>query len=319
MPTRESLAGVSDTLRCVHTSVLGVIPVSDLRPNFRMRLLARTLRGLREQCGLSQQEAGAKLRFSDKKMSRIEQGQVPGYHELLAMLDLYGVIVSDYCDYIRMFDRAGERGWWHAYGLDDRGFVSIEAEASGVREYEIGHVPGLLQTEAYMREAFVSAREPLEGEHLENQVAVRLRRQRRLTEEPLLHLHAVIDESALRTPACDRGQLDSIIQRAALPNVTVQVIPNDAGIHSGLYSNFFVLSFPHAAEPDLAYVEYGFGSLQIEQKPEVQAATMMFEHLADLALDEPDSLALLRRVSDEAEAREASFDARAARDRHRLA
>jgi len=235
------------------------------------------------------------------------------------MLDLYGVVVPDYDDYIRMLDRARQRGWWHAYGLDDRGFVSIEAEASSVREYEIGHVPGLLQTEAYMREAFGSAREPLEGEQLESQVAVRLRRQRRLTEEPLLHLHAVIDESALHRPACDWEQLGSIIQQAALPNVTVQVIPYDAGIHDGLYSNFCVLSFPHAAEPDLAFVEYGFGSLQIEKKPEVAAATMMFEHLADLALDEPDSLALLRRVSDEAEAKEASSDARAARYRHRLA
>jgi len=54
--------------------VRGVIVVSELRPNFRMRLLARTLRGLRAQCGFSQQEAAAKLRFSDKKMSRIEQG-----------------------------------------------------------------------------------------------------------------------------------------------------------------------------------------------------------------------------------------------------
>src|SRR5699024_2452379 len=94
----ESLAGVADPLRFAHAQRLGVIRVSDLRPNFRMRLLSRTLRGLREQCGLSQQEAGAKLRFSEKKMSRIEQGQVPGYHEFLAMLDLYGIIVSDYDD-----------------------------------------------------------------------------------------------------------------------------------------------------------------------------------------------------------------------------
>lgn len=292
----ESLAGVRDALRFVYARRLGVIGVSDLRPNFRMRLLARTLRGLREQSGFNQHEAGAKLRFSEKKMSRIEQGQVPGYHEFLAMLDLYGVIVNEYDEYIRMYDRAKEKGWWHAYGLDDRGFVSIEAEASAVREYEIGHVPGLLQTEGYMREAFASAREPLEGDHLENQVAVRLRRQRRLTEEPLLTLHGVVDETALRRPACDQAQLDQIFRLASLPNVTVQVIPHDAGVHSGLYSNFFVVSFPRAVEADLAYIEYGFGSLQIEKDSEVGAARLMFEHLADLALDEVDSVALVSRV-----------------------
>lgn len=232
-------------------------------------------------------------------MSRIELGQVPGYHEFLAMLDLYGVIVNDYDDYTRMYDRAREKGWWHAYGLDDRGFVSIEAEASAVREYEVGHVPGLLQTEAYMREAFASAREPLEGDRLENEVAVRLRRQRRLTEEPLLRLHAVINESVLHTTACDKEQLSHIVARSAPPNVTVQLIPREIGLHDGLSSNVSVVSFPNNQEPDLAYVEYGFGSLQIEKEREVRAARLMFGHLADLALDEQDSLALIRRVLDE--------------------
>ncbi|WP_246258311.1 hypothetical protein [Amycolatopsis anabasis] len=45
------------------------------------------------------------------------------------MLDLYGVITPDFPDYVKLYDRADERGWWYAYGLDDRGFVSIEAEA----------------------------------------------------------------------------------------------------------------------------------------------------------------------------------------------
>jgi len=88
--------------------------------------------------------------------------------------------------------------------LDDRGFVSIEAEASRVRTYQLGYVPGLLQTETYMREAFASAPDPPEDDHLENQVAVRLRRQRRIIEEPILALHAVADETARRRPACER-------------------------------------------------------------------------------------------------------------------
>ncbi|WP_254897046.1 Scr1 family TA system antitoxin-like transcriptional regulator [Amycolatopsis sp. Hca4] len=71
------------------------------------------------------------------------------------------------------------------------------------------------------------------------------------------------------------------------------MIPRSIGSHDGLYSNFIIAGFPERAEPDLAYVEYGFGSLQIEKEAEVRAASLMFEHLADLALDDNDSRALI--------------------------
>jgi hypothetical protein len=242
---------------------------------------------------MSQEEIGQPLRFSKSKMSRVEQGYIPGCNDFLALLDRCGVIVSDYDQYVRMFDYAKERGWWHAFGLDDRGFVPVEAEASAIRTYELGFIPGLLQTEDYMRAAFAGARVPLEGDRLEIEVAVRLRRQRRLVEDPRFRLHAIVDETALRRCTCDRGQLARLIEVAAMPNITLQVIPRGIGSHDGLYSNFIVVSFPDPAEPDLAYVEYGFGSVQIEKEKEVRAATLLFDHLADLALDEHDSIALI--------------------------
>jgi len=259
-------------------------------PNYRRRQLGRALRRLREAAGMSQEEVGRPLRFSKSKMSRIEQGYIPGYNDFLALLDRCGVIVSDYEQYVRMFDYAKEKGWWQAFGLEARGFVGVEAEASIIRTYQLGFVPGLLQTEAYMHATFAGARNPFEGDRLATEVAVRLRRQRRLVEDPLLSLHAIIDETALRRQPCDREQLDHIAAMAALPNVTVQVIPASSGSHDGLYSNFIVVGFPDPAEPDLAYLEYGFGSLQIEKEQEVRAARLLFDHLADLAEDWPSEM-----------------------------
>ena len=112
------------------------------KPNYRRRQLGRTLRKLREAAGLSQEDAGRPLRFSTSKLSRIEQGYIPGYNDFLALLDRYGIIASDYDEYVRMFDYAKEKGWWHAFGLSDRGFVSVEAEASAILTYELGFVPG---------------------------------------------------------------------------------------------------------------------------------------------------------------------------------
>ncbi len=266
------------------------------KPNYRRRQLGRTLRKLREAAGLSQEDAGRPLRFSTSKMSRIEQGYIPGYNDFLALLDRYGIIAADYDDYVRMFDYAKEKGWWHVFGLSDRGFVSVEAEASRIRNYQLGHVPGLLQTEAYMRATFAGARDPFDGRKLEIEVQVRLRRQLRLVESPKLELHAVIDESVIRRPPCDVAQLRHLLEAGELPNVHLQVLPQSVGSHEGMYSNFIIASFPDRAEPDLAYVHYGFGALQVEKEPEVRAANLMFAHLACLALDREASCRFIAKI-----------------------
>lgn len=270
------------------------------KPNFHARKLGRTLRSLREEVGFTQREAGAKLLFSEPKMSRIEQGQVPGYHEFRAMLDVYGVVLSDWDEYLDLYHRAKEKGWWHAYGIDDRGFVSIEAEASKVRIFQFGLVPGLLQTEAHMREVFASGRSPLTGRSLENAVTIRLRRQRRLLEDPLLILHAIIDESALRRPVCTgqahREQLRVIAERARLPNVTVQVVPESHGAYPGQNGAVIVASFPDPAEHDVAYVEHILGSVLVEKEAEVAIARQVLDDLSERAFDPDDSILLINNL-----------------------
>jgi transcriptional regulator with XRE-family HTH domain len=195
------------------------------KPNARKRLLANKLRRLREDAGLTQVEAGEPMRFNKNKMSRIELGHLPDYNGFLALLDRYGVIVSDYDGWIRQYDRAWEKGWWHAYGLDDKGYIALEADADEVRTYQLGFVPGLLQTKAGMRATFAGARDPMSGRRLENEIAVRLRRQTRLTEDPQLKFHAIIDESVLRRPDLlpdeQCAQLEHILERtAATPDGT---------------------------------------------------------------------------------------------------
>jgi hypothetical protein len=151
-----------------------------------------------------------------------------------------------------------------------------------------------------MRDVFASGRRPLEGEELEIAVTVRLRRQRRLAEEPLLRMHAVVDESTLRRPvlsgAARAQQLDRIVELARLPNVTVQVVPESIRAYPGQFGNVIVASFPDAEESDIAYVEHIFGSIHVEKEAEVAIARLSFEDLADRALDAADSITLIRRL-----------------------
>lgn len=269
-------------------------------PSLPARQLGRQLKRMRERLGMTQEEAGAPLRMSTSKMSRIEVGYLPPYHDFRALLDRYNVVVSDWDEYIEAYDRAREKGWWRNYGIGNRGFLPIEAEASVVKVFQFGYIPGLLQTEAYMREVFAAARVPMKPKVLENEVAVRLRRQLRLTVEPVLQYHAIIDEYALRKPILGRvereEQLRHLVERARLPNVTLQVVPEDVGAYDGQNGNLIIASFDDPAEQDLAYVEHIFGSVHVEKEGEVSAAKLAFKDFADRALDAEDSIALIERL-----------------------
>ena len=95
-------------------------------------------------------------------------------------------------------------------------------------------VPGLLQTDDYMRAV-------IRGAHLESseevgrRVRLRMARQTLLTREHPPRLWAVMDEAALRRPVGGpgvmRGQLERLLDATKLPNVTLQVLPFEAGAH----------------------------------------------------------------------------------------
>lgn len=174
-------------------------------PSYRMRKLGRLLKELRVRVGLTQQEAAQKLRFSDKKVSRIEQGQLPGYHELEAMLDLYQLTVSEWEPIIELWERAqqrpsqpGVRTRSLSFHRDDHGYSGLEADASIVRDFQLGYISGLMQTDAYSRCIFRSGFVSRSETWIDQQVSMRLRRQQRLFDDEPLLVHSIMDETVLR-------------------------------------------------------------------------------------------------------------------------
>ena len=104
------------------------------RVPFRKRQLGRTLRELRMRAGLTQDQVARAMRCSDSTISRFENGEPPGYHPLRSLLDEYRVTGDRWDAAVAMWERATAKGWWHAFDLDDHGYVSMEDEASLVRE-----------------------------------------------------------------------------------------------------------------------------------------------------------------------------------------
>ena len=243
-------------------------------------------------------DAAVALDKTRSTLHRVEQGETRAdIHLVRSMMDLYDQYDPDLIEQTR---RASKPGWWMAYGIADQGYIDVETEASQVREFCLTYIPGLLQTEGYMRALFEANRLQRSDREFENQVAVRLIRQLRLTDsEDPLELVALIDEGVLRKQVGGgevmRKQLRHLMLASRLPSVTLRVLPDHMGAHDGMSGAFIVLGFPEA-DPEVLYAEYATGSLHIEAEGEVREAKLVFEHLMSRALNPAESMALIDRV-----------------------
>ena len=264
--------------------------------------LGRALRELRESARMSIEEAAPRLDWSSSKLSRIENGQQSvDVHGVRSMLDLYGG-GDRWAELIELTRQTRQKGWWRAYGLDDQGYVPLETEASLVRDFTLTYVPGLLQTADYARALFRSSVRRHAEPDIENYVAARMVRAQRLTSVVApLELVAVMDEAVLHRPvggpAVLRAQLAHLVGAAALPAVTLQVLPLALGAYTAMSAVFTVLSFDGLGVADMAYVEHPMGAVHIDKAVDVARATLTFDHLRSLALSPGDSVALIERVA----------------------
>jgi hypothetical protein len=270
----------------------------------RRRVLAKQLKLLREQAGLTLEEAAPQLDFSVSRLSRIENAQVRiDVHWVRGMLDLYDVGGGRWTELVELAREANQPGWWKAYGLGKHTwYLGYETEASRIQDFQATFVPGLMQTAAYARALMVAVPIQRTEEQLDKEVAARMYRQRRLTsDENPLELVAVVDESVLHRPVGGpevmRDQLRHMAALGELDTVTLRVLPTAIGAHAALASGFIILSFGDLDEPDMAYVEHTLGALSLDKAGDVARATLTFERVLSNALDPAESLALIRRVA----------------------
>ncbi len=256
----------------------------------RRILLGSQLRRLREQRGVSRQEAGYVIRASESKISRLELGRVSFKERDVAdLLSLYGV--ADEAEREALLGLAREAnapGWWHRYADVLPGwfqtYVGLEEAAGLIRTYELQFVPGLIQSEEYARAVYRLGNADASEDEIEQRVSLRMQRQKRLTGPNPPRVWAVLDEAALRRPIGGlkvmRGQLAYLIEVSKLPNVTVQVMPFKFGGHAAEGGAFTILRFPEPDLPDVVYVETLTGALYLDKRDDVDTYMQAMERLA---------------------------------------
>jgi transcriptional regulator with XRE-family HTH domain len=274
------------------------------------RRLRAEIRNLRQEVGLTQDQVAEAMDWSLSKVIRIEAGSVGiSTNDLKALLRLYKISdpgrVEDLVSLARL---ARERSWWstHKDILSPQliQFIEYEAAASVNRGFQPTLVPGLLQTEEYARAIISELGSPSTPERLDSIVSVRMKRQELLDRADPPTLHFILDEAVIRRvvggQSVMRRQIHQIIEMAAKPNVTVEVVPFAVGVHPGMQGPFVILEFPDPGDDDVLYLEGFRGDVIIRDVPEdVAAFSVSFERLRKLSLGPDESVSHLGKVADD--------------------
>ena len=276
-------------------------------PTVRRRRLGSELRSLREGLSIKLEEVADQLGIAPSTLSRIETGKAPTRNIYLThMLEIYGVRDVGQRQILVDMAREGHRkGWWASF--DDvlpAGFgiyVGLEAEAASLRVYEPQVVHGLLQTRAYAREVMRTVRRHESPAEIDQRVELRIRRQDVLTRADPLELWIILDEAVIRRDMGPRAvrydQLCRLCDATLLPNVTLQVLSFDSGLHPALNGSFAILEFPERFDPDVIYSEGISGQGFIEEGDRaVRTGTETFELLRATALPPVASAKLIRDI-----------------------
>ena len=278
----------------------------------RQRRLAAELRRLREQAGLTGDEAAEQLGWSGSKISRIDLHRIGvKAADLTRLLDLYQVDAA-YGQELQALatesSRTGRGPVAAGMPADFAEYLSAEREAGSIWHWNPLAVPGLLQTEAYTRAVHLGYQSMfrLPPGDVERRIQLRRSRQQVLSRIPPLGLSVVIDESVLHRRFGDnavmRAQLVWLAEVSGAASVTagieVRVLPLD-GEHM-VAGGFSHMQFPQVHDVplrDLVYLEHLTGSYYLEDEEQAYRYRVTFEGLLEKSLDPAQSSELINKTA----------------------
>jgi transcriptional regulator with XRE-family HTH domain len=271
-------------------------------PTVRRRELGALLRALRNQNGLTVEQAAEQLLCSPSKVSRMETGHGAATpRDIRDLCNLYDVTDQTERDRLMKLAAEGKRqGWWHSYDLTYETYVGLEAEAVSIDEFKSATVPGLLQTPDYARAGHLGTMPRLGADQIEMQIKAKLTRQLILTRDSPPHFAAVLDEAVLHRMVGGRSvmaeQLAKILDLSVRPNITVQILPYILGAHPAMESNFTIIELPNLT-PGVVFVEGLIGSTYLERDDDLRRYQEVFAQLKSMALNPKDSVEVIANAA----------------------
>ncbi|MGY5124792.1 helix-turn-helix domain-containing protein [Streptomyces nigrescens] len=251
--------------------------------------LGKRLREIRKDSGLTARELAARARWHESKCSRIENGRTGPSDDDLRVWALHCGAEGQTADLIatarnidgayiewRRMERSGLR-------RAQESVLPLWERTRHFRAYSSWLIPGPFQTRAYIEALLRAIRDRRAlPDDLEEAVRVRVDKQRILHEGPR-RFAVILEESALRHriggAATMAGQLGHLLSLAALPHISLGVIP----LHADRTALWPVEDFWIFDEAQVS-VELVSAFLTITQPHEISMYAHTFAGLAELAV-----------------------------------
>jgi transcriptional regulator with XRE-family HTH domain len=258
-------------------------------PTVRRRELGALLKALRSHKGWTAEQVAERLMVSSSKLSRLETGRRgASARDINDLCDLYEVDDEQRRRLLELASEGKQRAWWQPLGLPYSTYVGLEAEAALICDYGLGIIPGLLQTPDYARTVVRAGVHNWAPEVVEKLVQGRMTRQQLLTSDATRRFEAVMDESVLHrvvgSHAIMRTQLQRLVELSHLPNITLRVVPYDAGAPPAANNKFIILKFASPTVSDIVFVEGLTGDLYLEDLSDVEIYNQTFSTLIQQAV-----------------------------------
>ncbi|NBE53618.1 helix-turn-helix domain-containing protein [Streptomyces boluensis] len=179
-------------------------------------------------------------------------------------------------------------------------FVKHESQAVEIRLFELGIIPGLLQTPEYAAAIARGAvrRGAITEQQAEERLTLLARRQAAIDRTPAPMTHVVLDESCIRRPVGGSttmtAQLDRLSEFAEQPNTVFQVAPFDLGERRA-----FDLPVTLVALADRSHISYAESAQQGRLERDmrfVQPMLTAYHQLQAESLSQAESVAMINRL-----------------------
>lgn len=247
-----------------------------------LRTLGKLIRRYRDAAGLTQAQLVGPLDYSEGWLSNVETAQLRPRREIVEAIEhALSVPTGVLTEVWDQLDGESLPAWV-------RDWFSEESKAKLLRWFEALIVPGLLQTEAYARAIL---------DQDEAAVAARMERQKILVRDDPPTIHCVIDEAVLHTPIGDSttmyDQLQHLIESVS-SRITVQVVPSSSNPHR---MGGFTIATVHGSE--VAYVETAVRGIVTSSDDDLARLAEKWESIRTFALSQGESLAFIRKVTEE--------------------
>jgi transcriptional regulator with XRE-family HTH domain len=272
----------------------------------RRRELGSELRNIRKRQRMSGHALGRRLEWPPSNISRLETGVRPlPVVDVATFLGTCNASAADRKRLLKLAEASDDSYWVRPYfdALTDplKSLIIQESLAESILNFESTLIPGLQQTEAYMRAAFELDERGRTREQIDVLIKARVDRQKLLDRRVPPHCTYFIHERALRSMLGGRQvmqeQLLHLVLSSNLRHCTIRVVPESNATLNMLDNPFRIMEF--ADHPAVVYTDTYTAGLFIDDRMAVEAYYSLSTRLQQNALSEGESRQWLAQQANE--------------------